>query len=167
MRYCIGVPEDLWVLSLYVLSVLMVSSGFLPQSRDIQDRWTGDCSECEYECVWWTGHLSRGFPAYDPGKAPASWPYIGQALGKMYGIDGWMFSTVMVLVLPLSATLFPHQCVFPDPCFQTKSFQSHPFIKRWPKKKERRWRRLKIGHLAWLSTEIAFSCVWNNYYSIS
>ncbi len=32
--------------------------------------------------------------------------YIGQALGKMDGINGWMFSTVRVLVLPLSDTLF-------------------------------------------------------------
>ncbi len=72
MRYCmcsIGVPQDLWVLSLYVLSVLMlISSGFLPQSKDIHDRWTGDWSECEYECVWWTGHLSRGFSCLWPRK---------------------------------------------------------------------------------------------------
>ncbi len=32
----------------------------------------------------------QGFFLHDTGKAPGSWPYIGQALGKMYGIDGWI-----------------------------------------------------------------------------
>ncbi len=62
----IGVPAAAGVCGVCLFSLCWCC--FLPQSRDIRDRWTGDCSECEYECVWWTGHLSRGLSCLWPRK---------------------------------------------------------------------------------------------------
>ncbi len=94
MRCCmssIGVPEELWVWSLYVLSVLML----FPQglSHNPETYRTGEqeivvsvnMNVCDGLVI-----CPGACPAYDPGRAPASWPYTGQALGKMYGIDEWM-----------------------------------------------------------------------------
>ncbi len=135
---------------------------FLPQSRGIQDRWTGDCRECENECVWWTGHLCKGFSCL--------WPMKGSSLimtlhrtrtRKIYGTDRKMDGcTVRVLVLLLSATLF-----FPTNVSSLihvpKQNHSKAINLSKNNQKERKKERQKIWHLACLSAEIAFTCVWN------
>ncbi len=69
----------MWSLQ-YILSVLMmVSSGSLPQSKIIQDRLTGDWPPVQGFVL---PMIQESLQHHDPT--------IGQALGKMYGIDIWM-----------------------------------------------------------------------------
>ncbi len=147
--------------SLYVFSVDVGFLWFLTQSRDIQDRWTGDCSESEYECVWWTDHLSRGFTVYDPGKAPASWPYIGQALGKMYGIDGWMYSSYCEGSSPPSLwhsfsppmcrswSMFPNKIIPKPSIYQNITKKERKITKKERKKKKKTKNRTSGLAFSW------------------
>ncbi len=68
-------------------------------------------SEWEYECVclsslWWTGHLARVLSCLWPRKG-SSLPMALHRTSPLQNIwNRWMYSTVKVLVLPLSATRF-------------------------------------------------------------
>ncbi len=159
----------------------MFSPCFLWVSPTIQThtgRGTG-----EYECVCVFGIAVMDWPSvqggflHDTGKAPASWPYIGQVLEKMYGIDGWMdgCSVLWGMESSLSACLINptnvSSLIHISKQNHSEAIHLPNEIRKKERKKERKKKkkkkRLKIGHLACLSAEIAFSCVWNNYYSIS
>ncbi len=184
MRCCmcsIGVPAAAGVFLCWVCMFSLCWCWFpLGFSHNPKSYRTGELetvSECEYEYVclsslWWTGHLSRGVSCL--------WPRKGSSLMTIHRTSAmenvwnrWMDGcTVRLLVVPLSATLFSPTNVsslihIPK---QNHSKAIHLSKDNQERKKERRRRRrrrwLKIGHLAWLSAEIAFSCVWNNYYSI-
>ncbi len=142
MRCCMcstGVPA---VWSLYVLSMFPLGFSHYPNTYRSRYWWIWVCV-----CVW---HPCDGLAIY-PGGFSARHRE-GSSLVTLHRtsaredvwnrwMDGWMFSTVRDGVLPLSLSHQSHQCVFPDPYFQTKSFRSHPFTKR--DKKERKKERKK------------------------
>ncbi len=92
-----------------------------------------------------------------------------------FGMNGWMFSTVRLLVVPLSATLFSLSNVsslihvsklnhskaidLSKDNKERKKERKKEREKEERKKERKRERRLKMGHLAWLSAKISFSCV--------
>ncbi len=70
----------------FTVCSLCADGGFLWVSPTIHNHTgQGNWRRCDGLAI-----CPGGCPAYDPGKPPASRPYIGQALGKMNGIDAWM-----------------------------------------------------------------------------
>lgn len=99
-------------------------------SHNLKTYSTGELetvSKCEYECVWWTGHLSRGVSCL--------WHRKGSSLMTLYRT-----STMPLL---LSATLFPPPMCLPWSMFPNKIIQKPSIYQKISKKKERKEERKK------------------------